>query len=116
MRGVSLTEERSIGVCEMVDVPMGGITTLAHFYIFLKSPFDFILGQPWIRDHLIAQTETGTVSKMMIRNFLNPSQCVTIILQNESKAKIEEIEEEEVSAAVATTESEECRVAPDVFS
>lgn len=84
MQGVNLTGDQSIGLCEHVDVPFAGVTTKAHFHVFKKAPYPFILGQPWIQDHLIAVTETGHVNKILIRDFKDPKNRVTMILRNEA--------------------------------
>jgi hypothetical protein len=83
MQGVNLIGDQSIGLCEGVEVPFGGVTTRAHFHVFKKAPYNFILGQPWIQDHLLAVTETGHVNKILIRDFRDPKSRVTIVLRND---------------------------------
>jgi hypothetical protein len=83
MQGVNLIGDQSIGMCEGVEVPFGGVTTRAHFHVFKKAPYNFILGQPWIQDHLLAVTETGHVNKILIRDFRDPKNRVTIVLRND---------------------------------
>lgn len=88
MQGVNLTGDQSIGLCEFVEVPFAGVTTLAHFHVFRKAPYPFILGQPWIQDHLIATTETGNTFKVLIRDFKDARNRVTMVLRNEPTAAV----------------------------
>jgi hypothetical protein len=83
MQGVNLIGDQSLGLCEGVEVPFGSVMTRAHFHVFKKAPYDFILGQPWIQDHLLAVTETGHVNKILIRDFRDPRNRVTIVLRND---------------------------------
>jgi hypothetical protein len=83
MQGVNLTGDQSMGLCEHVEVPFAGVTTRAHFHVFKKGPYPFILGQPWIQDHVIAVTETGLTNKILIRDFRDPKNRVTMILRND---------------------------------
>jgi hypothetical protein len=83
MQGVNLTGEQSLGLCEFVEVPFAGVSTVAHFHVFKKAPYAFIVGQPWIQDHLILSTETGTSHKILIRDFRDPKNRVTMILRND---------------------------------
>jgi hypothetical protein len=83
MQGVNLMGEQSIGLCEYVEVPFAGVSTVAHFHVFKKAPYSFIVGQPWIQDHLILSTETGTSHKILIRDFRDPKNRVTMILRND---------------------------------
>jgi gag-polyprotein putative aspartyl protease len=123
MQGVNLTGDQSMGLCEHVEVPFGGVMTRAHFHVFKKGPYPFILGQPWIQDHLIAITETGHTNKILIRDFRDPTSRVTMILrndvENESRGDLPTIVEmsmpplAEVSAYIGIVE--DCVVEPEVF-
>ena len=93
MQGVSLSTERSLGVCENVPIPMGNCITRAHIHVFEKGPFSFLLGQPWIQDHLIAHTESGSVAKALIRDFVDPANRVTIVLRNDANVRIDEVDD-----------------------
>jgi hypothetical protein len=83
MQGVNLTGDQSMGLCEHVEVPFAGVVTKAHFHVFEKAPYPFILGQPWIQDHLLAITETGHTNKILIRDFKDPKNRVTMVLRND---------------------------------
>jgi len=86
MQGVNLTGEQSQGLCEHVEVPFAGVMTRAHFHVFEKAPYPFILGQPWIQDHILAITETGHTNKILIRDFKDPKNRVTMILRNDPES------------------------------
>ena len=86
MQGVNLTGEQSLGLCEHVEVPFAGVVTRAHFHVFEKAPYPFILGQPWIQDHLLAITETGHTNKILIRDFKDPKNRVTMVLRNDPES------------------------------
>ncbi|KAG8815177.1 hypothetical protein FRC17_000836, partial [Serendipita sp. 399] len=118
MQGVNLDPAKALGVCEMVDIPFGGVTTIAHMFVFPTSPFDFILGQPWLQDHLVANTETGSVYKMLIRDFKDPTRRVTIVLRNENNHTIEEVGENEIAQGLALTTGlgETFRVTPEEYA
>ncbi|KIM19721.1 hypothetical protein M408DRAFT_30983 [Serendipita vermifera MAFF 305830] len=122
MQGVNLTGDQSMGLCEHVEIPFAGVVTRAHFHVFKKGPYPFILGQPWIQDHLIANTETGSTNKILIRDFRDPKNRVTMILRHDTelpaRGDLPTVMEmgmppPEVSAYVGIIE--DCAVEPEVF-
>jgi hypothetical protein len=122
MQGVNLIGDQSIGLCEGVEVPFGGVTTRAHFHVFKKAPYNFILGQPWIQDHLLAVTETGHVNKILIRDFRDPRNRVTIVLRNDPEnvsrgdmPTVLELSMPPIEVASYAGLLEDCKVDEEVF-
>jgi hypothetical protein len=122
MQGVNLTGDQSMGLCEHVQVPFAGVTTRAHFHVFKKGLYPFILGQPWIQDHLIAVTETGHTNKILIRDFRDPKSRVTMILRNDEstdRGDMPTVVEMSMPPAIEVTAYvgivEDCVVEPEVF-
>jgi Aspartyl protease len=122
MQGVNLTGDQSMGLCEHVEVPFAGVTTRAHFHVFKKGPYPFILGQPWIQDHLIAVTETGHTNKILIRDFRDPKSRVTMILRNDEstdRGDMPTVVEMSMPPTVELTAYvgivEDCAVEPELF-
>lgn len=48
-------------------------------------PFVILLGQAWLQDHLVAMTENGDVSKVLIWDFHNPEIRVSVVLHTDGR-------------------------------
>jgi hypothetical protein len=122
MQGVNLIGDQSIGLCEGVEVPFGSVTTRAHFHVFRKAPYSFILGQPWIQDHLLAVTEMGHTNKILIRDFKDPKSRVTMVLRNDPEnlsrgdmPTVLELSMPPIEVSAYAGIAEECVVDEEVF-
>jgi hypothetical protein len=85
MSGVNGREDRSLGVCEYVDLDFGPVTTRGHYHVFRVAPFVAILGQPFIRDHVLGTTDDGETYRIMLRDFHDPNKRVSIALRSSQK-------------------------------
>ncbi|KAG9052021.1 hypothetical protein FS842_010624 [Serendipita sp. 407] len=83
MRGVNLQAMKSIGICENVELRFGNVQTVAHFHVFEKTPYPFLLGQPWILDHVAAISEEEDGTHVQVKDFYNPTKKVSILTWND---------------------------------
>jgi hypothetical protein len=91
MTGVHGDTQTALGVCENISIPFGRLNTRAHFHVFENVPSPLILGQPWIRDHVISTIENGRTFKLMLRDFNDPNIRVSIVVRSEERVVVEDV-------------------------